>query len=288
MKLSRPSPFRAFTVLTALALAAVVLLVLDRAGRLAPVREQADRVIVPALGGLSSVSRRVESVGQGISELQQLRDRVQALEQENSQLKAANIRSQALEQENERLRRQVRLETERPWQLLGAEVLAHSPDPGRHLLTLRAGRERGVKPGMAVIGQEGSSPPTLIGVVTAVTPRTATVLLINDFSSAITARVFHQGSSTDGILQGQPQPGAELRLLQVDRSTPLAPGDTVVTAGLTAQLAPDLPGAEVPANVPLGVVSSARIQGNTQEALVRPYVDPAGVRYAWVLLNADG
>lgn len=287
LKLPRPTPYRALFIIALLALVALGLLVLDRTGSLDSARSRIEVVLNPALGGLSRLGEQVGSIGQG-GDVERLRARVQELEQENSRLAAENLKAQALAIENEQLRTQVRLEQERPWKLLGADILAHSPDAARHLLTIAAGSEQGVAPGMAVIAQQGDSPPALIGVVEKVGQRSTRVLLITDFSSAVTARVYRSGRPLDGILQGQAQPGAELRLLQVDRSVPLAPGDTVVTAGLTADLAPELPNAGVPRDIPIGVVSGARIEGNTQLASVRPYVNPDEVRYAWILLDADG
>ncbi len=74
MKLTRPSPYRALTLIVTLALISIALLYLDRSGRLGPLRSQVELLIDPALGGLNQVGQQVSSVGQGINELQQLRE----------------------------------------------------------------------------------------------------------------------------------------------------------------------------------------------------------------------
>src|SRR6185436_14000554 len=149
---------------------------------------------------------------------------------------------------------------------------------GRRIMLLAIGSDQGVQPGMAVIGKEGSSPEALIGVVDAVGPRSASVLLITDFASSVSALVYHGGIPTDGIVQGRWQRGSRLWLEQVDRAALLAPGDVVVTAGLTAQLNIDLPRAAIPKGVPIGMVERSQVDGHSQMAELRPFVDPDRVR----------
>jgi rod shape-determining protein MreC len=152
---------------------------------------------------------------------------------------------------------------------------------------LAAGSDQGVKPGMAVIGREGSSPPTLIGVIETVGPRSASVLLITDYSSVISVQVYRSGGVTRGIVQGQWQRGSRLKLREVDRAEPLAVGDIVKTAGLTADLDLDLPRAAIVKDIPIGTVETIETDGHSQVAELRPFVDPDRISYAWVLLNQD-
>ncbi len=167
----------------------------------------------------------MSGVGQGLSDIQQLNDRIRELEARNSQLEAENIASLALQQENIRLREELDIEQKRPWTLLGADVSARTPDEGRRVLMLAVGSEQGVQPGMAVIAKEGGSPEALIGIVEEVGPRSASVLLITDFASAVSALVYHGDQSGEGIVQGRWQSGSRLWLEQVERSMTLAPGD---------------------------------------------------------------
>ncbi|MEN9937299.1 MAG: hypothetical protein RLZZ387_3878 [Chloroflexota bacterium] len=287
LKIPQPSPYRTPTLIVALILLALLLVVLDQSGMIGPVRRQAEAILSPALTVLRRAGDSISGVGQGIDELQGLRAEVEALREENSRLKAENIETQALMLENTRLRDQVRIEQEQPWKLLGADVSAHTPDAGRRVLMLAAGAEQGVRPGMAVIAREGSSPPSLVGVVESVGPHTASVLLITDYSSAVSAQVYHQGGVVSGIVQGQWQRGSRLLLQEVDRRDVIAPGDTVVTAGLTAELNSDLPRAAIPRSVPIGTVETVRQAGRGQAADLRPFVDPDRVRYAWVILSGD-
>jgi rod shape-determining protein MreC len=167
-------------------------------------------------------------------------------------------------------------------------MTASTPDAGRRVVFLAAGSEQGVKPGMAVIGKEGSSPPALIGVVENVGPRSASVLLITDYSSAISVQIYRSDGVTRGVAQGQWQRGSRLKLRDVDRADPLRVGDTVVTAGLTARFDLDLPRAAIVKDIPIGTVESIQAEGRNEVADLRPFVDPDLVSYVWVLLNQGG
>ena len=287
IKLPRPAPYRSLTLVAMFVVAALLLVVLDQGGMLGTTRAQVQTWLSPVMGVLRQAGDGVSGVGQSLSEAQQLRERVTALEQENSRLKADNIQIQELKLELARLQSQLRIEQSRPWQLLGADVSARSPDGGRRVIILSTGSEQGVKPGMAVIGQEGSSPPALIGVVENVGPRSASVLLITDFSSSISAQVYHDGGATTGVVQGQWQVGSRLKLEQVERTQPLAQNDVVFTAGLTAQLDIELPRAAILKDIPIGTVEQIQVDGHNLLADVRPFVDPDRVRYAWVLVSQD-
>ncbi|HEU5099017.1 MAG TPA: rod shape-determining protein MreC [Roseiflexaceae bacterium] len=287
LKLPRSSPYRSLTMVVTLVMLALLLLVLDQAGMLGATRAQIQSLLTPVMRALRQVGDGVSGVGQGLTEVTQLRDRVAALEAENSQLKADNLQLQELQLRLAQLETQLRIEKEQPWKLLGADVSARTPDGGRRVVMLAAGSQQGVKPGMAVIGKEGSSPPALIGVVENVGPRSASVLLITDFSSAVSAQVYHQSSIASGVVQGQWQVGSRLKFEGVDRSDPLLANDVVVTAGLTARMDTTLPRAAIPKDIPIGIIETVQIDGHSQFANIRPYVDPDRVSYAWVLLSQD-
>lgn len=287
MRLPRPSPYRSLTLIVSLLVLALLLLVLDQGGLLGPLRAQIQTVLTPLIQPLRRLGDSMGGVGQSLTEVQQLRDRIAALEQENSQLKAENIQVHELRQRLDQLEAQLRIEKERSWQLLGADVSARSPDGGRRMLMLNAGAEQHIRPGMAVLGQEGSSPPTLIGVVENVGPRSASVLLITDYSSAVSAKVYHQNSVATGVVQGQWQIGSRLKLEAVDRAQPLAQGDVVFTAGLTAQFDNELPRAAIVKDIPIGTIEHIEIDGHNQTADVQPFVDPDRVTYAWVLISQN-
>ena len=156
IKFPRSSPYRSLTLVVALLVLALLLVVLDHGGMLGSTRAQVQTLLSPLMRVLRQAGDSVSGVGQSLSEVQQLRDRVKALEQENSRLASENIQTQELKLQLDRLQSQLRIEQARPWKLLGADVSARTPDGGRRVIMLNAGSEAGVKPGMAVIGQEAA------------------------------------------------------------------------------------------------------------------------------------
>lgn len=286
MRLPRSSPYRSIRLLVALIVAALLLILLDRSGRLGPLRSQAQSILAPMLGVASSFGDKLGQFGSSVispSAQQQISD----LEQQVRALQQDRIENEALRQENAQLRRQVGIEARRPWKLLGVDIVARTPDSGRYTVLISVGANKNIKPGMAVIGQEGSSPETLIGVVEEVGPQSATVLLITDYNSTVSAKVYHNGTSFDGVLRGQWQRGSRLQMEQISRSVPIAPGDTVVTAGLTAEYNLDLPLAAIPSDIPIGSIETVANEDRSKSANVRPFLDPDQVQHAWVVLGLD-
>src|SRR5690348_2711734 len=103
IKLPRSSPYRSLTLVVALVLLALLLLVLDQSGMLGPARARIQTWLTPALRAMRQVGDSVNGVGQGLTEVQQLRDRVAALEAQNGQLQAQNLQVQKLQLELSRL-----------------------------------------------------------------------------------------------------------------------------------------------------------------------------------------
>lgn len=286
-RLARTSPVRSMLLIVVLVLAAASLVLLDRTGRLEPFRSQAQGALNPLLGTLQRFGDQLGGVGRGLSNVQELRARNDELERQLSEYRDAYLETQSLKLEVEQLQKQLKIEQDTPWKLLPVGVVAVTPDVGRHVMLISQGQDDGVEIGMAVIGQEGGSPTALVGVVEQVGPTSASVLLISDFSSEISAKAFHEGVIADGVVQGQFQRGGWLRLEEVDRAVALQQGDQVVTAGLTAKMDLDLPHSAIPLNIPIGVVERAWTEGYRQFAELRPYLAPDQVRYAWVILSHD-
>ena len=286
LKLPQPSPYRTPTLIVVLVLLALSLFALDQAGLLGSVRNQATSVLSPALGLIHRAGLLLTNVPNTTNpsaleaELAQLREEV-------IRLKTENIEVEQLKLELTRLRQQAHIEDEQPWKLLGADISAFSPDAGRRVALLGVGSEAGVKPGMAVIAKEGANPASLIGIIEEVGPRSASVLLITDFSSVVSAQIYRSDHIISGVIQGQWQRGSHILLEEIPREEALNVGDVVVTAGLSAHMKLNLSRAAIPANVPIGTLESIRSSSHSQQASIQPYVDSDRVHYAWVILSAN-
>lgn len=285
LRMSSTTLRRPLYVLLSLIVLTIALLVLDRQGLLRPVRHEADALLSPALQALVGLRTQAEQLGREVGDAARLRQENQQLRDEVARLRTELIKAEPLLLENGRLRRQLQIEDSTPWQLLGAEVSAFSPDAGRRTLSIARGSNDGVKPGMAVVGQEGSSPPALVGVVEQVEPESATVLLITDYGSALSTQIYHEQGIFEGLLRGQWQRGSRLQMEQVPADAHLAEGDVVLTAGLTGRIGARLQLASIPPGVPVGTVVRVQNADNTQTAEVLPFVDPDQVRYIWIIFS---
>jgi rod shape-determining protein MreC len=263
-------------------LIALILLALDSAGVLAPVKSQVQAVLQPSERALTrlrvSVGTQI-NVLFGASELQQ---RVAELEREVSALREANIRMQGMQRENNQLKLELGIRQTYDWTTISAEIVQANMVNGRRIVRIDQGRVDGVELGMPVVSKEGGSPAALIGLVDTLYAQTADVLLITDYASAISAMTT-QPVPAKGLVSGQWQVGSRIRLVDVDPSVGLANGDYVVTAGLSKGLATDTPIAEVPAHIPIGTVTGVERTNHVQSAEVQPFVDPDRVRTVWVI-----
>jgi rod shape-determining protein MreC len=180
----------------------------------------------------------------------------------------------ALRAENERLRGLLGLGERLGGGYVPAEVL-HQAEPTSPLeLVIRAGRRQGVRRLAPVVSPDG-----LLGTVSAVEPRTSTVVTWAhpDFRASAMAA----DGSVYGIVAsaGGSGPGGTwlLELRGVPYRQRVAQGTVIVTAGL---------GGVIPRGIPLGVVmdTAAVESGWERTYLVRPLAQPAGVGHVVVLV----
>ena len=270
------APMHPALVVLALLLVAVVLLLLNQIGVLTPLRGRVAQVISPVGGALGRARDQAGSWLSGLPFGAQTQAENAALRGQVASLQATVVALQQVAVQNTTLRQQLEIKQQNAWaaHMVPAEVTLRSPDAGRRTMTISIGADSGVKEGMAVIGQQGGSPPALVGIVEQVGPSTATVLLITDSGSQVSARVLHGPASATGVMRGQWQRGSRLRLEQVMANASIAAGDPVVTAGLTQQLGVDLPLQAIPPGIPLGSVEQTGADGRSLVATLRPSLTP--------------
>ncbi len=265
-----------------LILGSLLLIALDNRGFLRPVKSQAQVILRPVERAMTqtrlAVGDSIETV-RGTSALQR---RVAALEQEVSDLRQANLRLQGLQAENDRLKVELGVRQTYEWMTVGAVVVQANAENGRRMIRIDRGRVDGLQLGMPVVAKEGGSPAGLIGIVDALYAQTADILLITDYGSSISAHTT-QPTPAKGLVIGQWQVGDRIKLVDVDPAMPLAPGDYVVTSGLSKGFATDTPMSRVPADIPIGTVTRVDRTNHTQSARLQPFVDPDRVRNVWVI-----
>ena len=174
--------------------------------------------------------------------------------------------------ENERLRGLLSLGRHLRWGFVPAQALHGQGIGDEHSLTLTVGEAAGVRVRSAVVAHDG-----LIGQVTAVDPRTSTVIIWShpDFRASAMAA----DGSAFGIVRphlGEEPERSLLELRGVAFRDALKPGTRITTSGL---------GGVFPRGIPVGVVLG---EVKTSEAwsrtyLVRPAVRPPDVTDVMIL-----
>ncbi|ATD66793.1 rod shape-determining protein MreC [Luteimonas chenhongjianii] len=114
-----------------------------------------------------------------------------------------------------------------------APILNVDQDPTRQRLLLDAGSRNGVRVGQSVIDAGG-----LLGQVIAVTPMTATVLLVTDLEHAVPVIIARNGVRLVAYGSGRPD---HLALRNVPLSADVEVGDILVTSGLGGRFPPGFP-----------------------------------------------
>ena len=256
-------------LLSVLLIAALVLITLDyRDGSASPLRGLRDfggSVFGGAERGVSAVAQPViglfggSATGSG--------SQVATLQTQVTRLRAELSREQLSRAQYAQLRRLLQVAGRGGYRIVAADVIAVSQGYAE-AVTLDAGSDDGVRPQQTVLNGAG-----LVGTVTAVSARTATVLLASDTTSVVGVQLAGSGQIGWVTGTGKGQSGAGLLKLQVlGGGSGLRRGEQLVTSA-SVRDRPYVPG------VPVGVVSQVQSSEGTltARALVRPYADFAAL-----------
>ena len=234
-----------------------------------PLQEGADRALKPARDLVNWFDETFDARGEN--------DRLQA-ELEEAQAKA--VAGEAALQENAQfkellgLRRSGVIPT--GYEPVTARVIGRSPTVWYSTVQVDKGSSSGIEVDDPVVN--GSA---LVGRVTRVTAGTATVTLITDPESAVTAKIAPGGQQ--GVVEGQVGDPEDLILDFIDTAKLINRGDTIVTAGWRSEeLALD---SLFPPNLPIGEVTEAPIdaQQASQQVHLRPFADLRSLDFVDVL-----
>ncbi len=167
-----------------------------------------------------------------------------ALAEENARLRTEHLilkaqlqKLEALEAENLRLRELLDSSFKVGERLLIAELLSVDLDPWRHQILINKGSRDGVFVGQPLLDAQG-----VVGQVIAVTPFTATAMLITDPAHALPVQVNRNGLRSVALGIGSLE---RLSLPHIPNSADIAAGDLLVTSGLGGRFPPGYPVARV-------------------------------------------
>ena len=212
----------------------VVLIVLDhRGGWLERLRTTANVAIQPLwqLAGLPS--RLGQTVREDAVTRSLLADDNRRLRNELLVMAARQARLQVEADENARLRGLLGAATRHGLDVQLAPVLNVDMDPARQRLLLDAGSGDGIHVGQSVIDAGG-----LVGQIIAVTPGTATVLLLTDLDHAVPVSISRSGVRLVAYGIGRSD---RLEVRNIPVSSDVEIGDVVVTSGLGGRFPPGFP-----------------------------------------------
>jgi rod shape-determining protein MreC len=238
-----------------------------------PLQEGADRALKPARDLVNWFDETFEARGEN--------DRLRA-ELEQAQEKA--VAGEVALQENAQLREIVGLRRSgvipSGYEPVTARVIGRSPTVWYSTVQVDKGSSAGVEVNDPVVNGIA-----LVGRVTSVTAGTATVTLITDPESAVTAKIVPGGAQ--GTVEGQVGDPEDLVLDFVDTAKLISRGDTIVTAGWRSEeLGLD---SLFPPNLPIGEVTEAPIdvQEASQQVHLRPFADLRSLDFVDVLTGGS-
>ncbi len=253
-------------------IAAVVVLLAFQPSTSKYVEDLGSQVLAPVSFYVSGATESVSGFVSSVGSIGTLRQTVQQQAQEIERLNFELVRMHQLEQENADLRNLLGFEKTQPGlQLLPARMVGADATGIVSSITIDKGSQDGVKEDMGVITWKG-----LVGTVIQVRPDSASVLLITDVGSSISAQVDSGSSQARGIVGGQKD--GTLIMRDILQQESLQTGDVVTTLGV---------GGTLPEGLPIGQV--LRVQKRTidmfQEAILQPAVDMNHLDRLYVILS---
>jgi rod shape-determining protein MreC len=256
-------------VLAVLLAAALALITVDyRDGAASPLNglnSFGGSVLGSAEGSVSLLTSPVRRIADAITGGSGSQAKIASLQRQLTQLRAELSQQQLSRAQAAQLSGLLQLAGRGGYRIVAANVIAAGPAYA-DTITIDAGRKDGIKPDETVLNGAG-----LVGTVTAVGPRTATVLLTTDASATVGVRLAGTGLIGAVTGTGKSLTSAGLLRLQVFSSNAvLRPGEQLVTFGSVGG-SPYVPG------VPVGVIT--KVEGSTSSlmrlALVRPFASMA-------------
>ncbi|MBS5449624.1 MAG: rod shape-determining protein MreC [Coriobacteriia bacterium] len=253
------APSGALRLLVALCVVSVVIVTLYfREGPSGPVhvlRSAAQTVAAPFSWAGSQLARPFVALGNVVRNATADSATLSELELENAGLRQQLAQMTEYEQENARLEELLDLTSAYGMRGKAARVIGRSTDSWNDTITIDKGATDGVRLDMPVTCGTG-----VVGQVTSVAATSATVRLISDPQSGISAML--QSSRASGVVSGSVD--GTLRLQYVDSSVSVTVGELVVTSGL---------GGVYPKGLPLGTVTS--VTTNPSDLYHEITIDPA-------------
>lgn len=243
------------------------------------VQRTSERALEPVRSLLTGTGRGIGALFGALGEIDRLRRENDEL---RSALSAAEQRIAELreaEAENDELRALLGIDVALDMELLPVRITSRDPSNFSAELSVDAGSKQGIRAGMPVVGSAHGA-AALAGTVVEVGAETARVRLIVDSRSSVVA--VDQRSRAMGLVRGQP--GGQLVMVEIAAGDEVAPGDSIVSAGL--EIGPAAR-SRYPGGLLIGSVQAVEEDAGalTQTAFVRPALDLGALERLLVVLD---
>lgn len=172
-------------------------------------------------------------------------------------------------QENKRLKNLLSLKQKSPYKVIGARVIARTPDNWSSAMIIDKGLHHGIKRGFIVVNYRG-----LVGRVAEATDFTSKVMLANDSAFGVSA--VDQRSRQEGLVSGSL--GSYLLMRYLPKDADVQVSDAVVTSGLTALY---------PKGLLIGTIVEVRneLSGLSRYCLIKPAVNLSSLEEVLVIVR---
>jgi rod shape-determining protein MreC len=249
------SRHRPLALLTGVILAQVLLLAyqIRRDHDVRLIRYWSVQASMPAARGGTWFFSHVGGLWSGYVDLHDARNENQRLQQQVGQLQLRNSELETEAAEAHRLETLLNFRDAHPEaQMLAAQVISASADPGSENLFINRGEDDHIKRNMGVITPDG-----VVGKVVEVFPNTSQVMLMTDKDMGVGA--MFSDSRTHGVVKGTGEPQPLMDYVVNDEK--VSAGETIVTSGEDRIF---------PKGLLVGQVASAKDGNPFQKILVHP------------------
>ena len=238
-----------------------------RGGFFHTLQSGAQTILSPIEDGASRAFKPVRDLVGWFGDVFDAKDENKRLKKELAAAREETVNASVLERENVQLRSQLKLS-----EALGytnstretARVIVKSPTVWYSTATIDKGRGDGIRVDQPVINGDG-----LVGHVSAVSGGTATVTLMTDSSSAVSAQIAPDGAL--GVVKPNVGNPDDMQLLYIGKNHPVVKGAKVVTSGSAAGPLQSI----YPRGIPIGEVS--RVEPGEidlyRKVHIRPWAD---------------
>jgi rod shape-determining protein MreC len=234
-------------------------------GLLHGLQRGAQEVLQPVETGVSRATKPFRDLVGWVGDNINAKSENDKLRNENADLRQQVARAQAAEDENRKLRGIVGLPRNPGYpdgvKALTARVIGRSQTVWYEAVQIDKGSSDGVRVDQPVVTDGG-----LAGRVTSVTGGTATVTLIVDASSGVSAEVLPDGKP--GVVRPKVGNPDDMRLEYLNKNTKVKQGDMVITAGSTDKELASL----FPKGIPIGRVK--RVDPDELDVYERVHITP--------------